>query len=127
LPTMDELKTIYNRNPENPDGRHFTNLIDITGAWVWGSEGWGNIWAFDFSRGSPAVGGSFGHGFYPDLSSARALPVRDAKHMKARVVVKDERRDKKGIASTSRKTVVASLGPGPTLSKPKEIAVTSDS
>jgi len=77
---MDELKTINNRNPLNPDGRHFTNLIDITAASVWGSEGWGNMGAFDFSRGSPAVGADDAYrSRYSRYYGARALPVRDVK------------------------------------------------
>ena len=123
MPTMDELETIYDRDLKNQHGYYVSKLIGITDARVWGSEGWGNMWAFDFSRGSPVVDGSFEtlyRSFH--LGSARALPVRDAKHMKARMVVKDERREKKGITSASRKTVVASLIPGPVVSKDGEIA-----
>ena len=78
LPTMDELETICTPDLENKHGCHVTKLIDIAGEWSWGSEGWGNMWAFDFNRGSPAVGG-FSGGWdwsFRYYGSARALPVR---------------------------------------------------
>lgn len=77
LPTMEELEMIYDRDMENEHGYHVTKLVDISDEWVWGSEGWGNIWAFDFSQGSPADHdlNNIGHyGF--SRNGARALPVR---------------------------------------------------
>ena len=81
MPTMDELKTIYDRTKKNPNGYHVTKLIDITGEWVYFSDGWGNTEVFNFYDGSEAARFSFdgggrnwtlqsGSGYY------RALPVR---------------------------------------------------
>ena len=77
MPTMDELETIYDGDMENKHGYHVTKLIDIAGEWIWGSEGWGNMWAFDFNRGSPAVDvHDDGRYRFDHYGSARALPVR---------------------------------------------------
>jgi hypothetical protein len=78
MPTMKELEMIYDRDMKNEYGYHVTKLIGITGEWVWGSEGWGNMWVFDFSRGSPAVDDSGGDRLWSyGPHGARALPVRD--------------------------------------------------
>ena len=122
MPTVDELEALYNKNLSNQHGYHITKLIDVGTDYIWADHGsWGGEAAFNFKLGSPAVDGyRDGRGIHS--RSARALPVRDAKHMKARVVVKDERKEKKGITSAPRKTVVASLTPGPVVSKDGEIA-----
>ena len=128
MPTMDELETIYDGDMENKHGYYVTKLIDITGERIWGSEGWGNMWAFDFNRGSPAVGDWVGSGRSRDghFYGARALPVRDSKDMKPRVVVKDEQREKKVITSAPRKTVITSLSPGTTIAKTKPQQIVRD-
>ena len=77
MPTMDELETIYDRYRKNQHGYYVTKLIDITGGYVWGYEGWGTIWAFNFSQGGRATGDSSGGN--ARIRSARALPVRTGK------------------------------------------------
>ena len=78
MPTMDELKTIYDWDMKNQHGYHVSKLIDIKGEWVWGSEEWSNINGFSFNEGSPAVGTSDGSSGWTRFgwNSARALPVR---------------------------------------------------
>jgi uncharacterized caspase-like protein len=78
LPTMNDLKAIYNRDLENKHGYHVTRLIDITGEWVWGSEGWGGEYVvYDFTRGSPAAGDHLDNVSWSNYNlSARVLPVR---------------------------------------------------
>ena len=122
MPTLDELETLYNKNLSNKHGYHITKLIDVDTDYIWANHSsWGGSAAFNFKLGSPGVGGSGGGDGYGRGGSARALPVRDAKHMKARMVVKDERREKKGIISAPNKAVVASLSPGSIVSKDGEI------
>ena len=79
LPTMEELETIYDDKFENEYGCHINELISITDSVVWGSEGWGKIWALDFKEGCPAHGGKTGSIWYRAFNSgvARVLPVRD--------------------------------------------------
>ena len=77
MPTMDELKTIYERAMKNQHDYHVTKLIDITDEWVWDSDGWGNIDGFSFLEGSRAVGDDE-HSMYwtAPHPSARVLPAR---------------------------------------------------
>ena len=79
MPTKDELKTIYDHAKKNRHGYHVTNLIDITGEWVFYSRGWGNIDAFNFYDDSNANSFRFGNGYWiyqSNSGSERALPVR---------------------------------------------------
>jgi len=79
MPTMDELEAIYDRDTINQYGYHVTKLIDITGEWVWASEGWGSVNAFSFTFGSTADEVASTHtawAFRTPSLGYRALPVR---------------------------------------------------
>jgi len=79
MPAMVELETIYDRDTTNQNGYHVTKLIDITGEWVWASEGWGFLSAFSFTFGSTADEVASTHtawAFRTPSLGYRALPVR---------------------------------------------------
>jgi hypothetical protein len=85
MPTVDELEAIYDHRTQNKRGYHVTKLIDITGDWVWCSEGPDSVTIFNFKDGSRALaffegpGSGTWYSTEESLSAAnRALPVRDA-------------------------------------------------
>jgi hypothetical protein len=85
MPTVDELETIYDPDLQNRQGFHVTRLIDITGEWVWCSEGPEFITTFNFKDGSRPLAFFEGPGSGTWYSTAeplptanRALPVRYA-------------------------------------------------
>ena len=55
MPTVDELEAIYDHRMQNKQGYHVTKLIDITGDWVWCSEGPDSVTIFNFKDGSRAL------------------------------------------------------------------------
>ena len=84
MPTVDELEAIYDHRSQNKQGYHVTKLIDITGEWVWCSEGPDSVNIFNFKDGSRALAFFEGPGsgtWYsteePLSGTNRALPVRD--------------------------------------------------
>jgi len=84
MPTVDELEAIYDHRSQNKQGYHVTKLIDITGEWVWCSEGSDSVTIFNFKDGSRALaffegpGSGTWYSTAEPLSTAnRALPVRD--------------------------------------------------
>ncbi len=87
MPTVDELEAIYDRRTQNKQGYHVTKLIDITGEWVWCSEGPESVNIFNFKDGSRALAFFEGPGsgtWYsteePLFAANRALPVRDTRY-----------------------------------------------
>ncbi len=71
MPTLDELRGIYDKSKKNRHGYHVTKLIDITACCPWASETRGSEAAyFGFTLGRRGWGGqSYSTHF-------RALPVR---------------------------------------------------
>ena len=39
MPSVEELESLYDQSIQNKFGFHVTRLIDISGEWVWCSEG----------------------------------------------------------------------------------------
>ena len=85
MPTVDELEAIYDPDLKNRQGYHVTRLIDITGEWVWCSEGPEFVTSFNFKDGSRPLAFFEGPGsgtWYsteePLPTANRALPVRYA-------------------------------------------------
>ncbi len=85
MPTVDELEAIYDPDLQNRQGYHVTRLIDITGEWVWCSEGPEFVTSFNFKDGSRPLAFFEGPGsgtWYsteePLPTANRALPVRYA-------------------------------------------------
>ena len=85
MPTVDELEAIYDHRSQNKQGYHVTKLIDLTGEWVWCSEGPDSVTIFNFKDGSRALaffegpGSGTWYSTEEPLSAAnRALAVRDA-------------------------------------------------
>jgi hypothetical protein len=85
MPTADELEAIYDQHIQNKQGYHVTKLIDISGEWVWCSEGPESVTTFNFKDGSRPLAFFEGPGsgtWYSTEDSVstvnRALPVRDA-------------------------------------------------
>lgn len=79
MPTLDELETLYDETMENRYGYHATELIQVSGQYVFAfSTRWGGQAAFDFKNGVPAVDGITVHknpAPFRDID-VRTLPVR---------------------------------------------------
>ena len=85
MPTADELEAIYDPDIQNRQGYHVNRLIDISGEWVWCSEGPDTVTGFNFKDGSRPLAFFEGPGsgtWYSTEESLsdvkRALPVRYA-------------------------------------------------
>ncbi len=115
MPTVDELEAIYDQHTQNKQGYHVTRLIDITGEWVWASEGPDSVTIINFKDGSRPLAFYEGPGsgtWYsteePLSAVNRALPVRDAGKRDgtfvayATRVVKDTKTDLEWFAGPNR-------------------------
>jgi hypothetical protein len=85
MPTVEELEAIYDQDIQNKQGFHVTRLIDISGEWVWCSEGPESVTSFNFKDGSRPLAFFEGPGsgtWYsteqPLAAANRVLPVRYA-------------------------------------------------
>jgi hypothetical protein len=81
VPTVDELRTIYNPGTKNEYGYSVTKLIRVSGEWLWADAGWGSIEPFSFTLGllaSSAYRGAGGSVGWAAMSGAGShlLPVR---------------------------------------------------
>ena len=141
MPTIDELETLYNEKLQNQHGYHVTKFIDIGADYIWADHSrWGGEAAFSFRLGSLAAGDDLHKRAY-QYHRARALPVRDASGIKPEAgipsiikhleIANDDsnQNSTSGVGSQKKitipspsKTVVASLPPGPVVSKGGEIA-----
>ena len=102
MPTVDELEAIYDPGLQNRQGYHVTRLIDLTGEWVWCSEGPEFVTTFNFKDGSRPLAFFEGPGSGTWYSTAeplptanRALPVRyagDIEKMKAALPLPQKRK-----------------------------------
>jgi len=88
MPNVDELESIYDQHIQNKQGFHVTRLINISGEWVWCSEGLDSVTSFNFKDGSRPLAFFEGPGsgtWYsteePLPTANRALPVRHADHV----------------------------------------------
>jgi hypothetical protein len=79
MPTVDELETLYDAKMTNRYDYHATELIQISGQYVFAfSTRWGGQAAFDFKNGVPAVDGVTVHRNPAPFRhiDVRTLPVR---------------------------------------------------
>ena len=143
IPTIDELKSLYNKKLKNQNGYHITKFIDVGNDYVWADQNsWGGEAAFNFKSGSMVVGRSAAsqHGLARH-NNARALPVRSARGIKPRATnisrtkhtatsrddanktsTSEVGSQSKGDNTMPKKTAVTSLISGPKTSKKGEIA-----
>ena len=111
MPTVDELESIYDQHIQNEHGFHVTRLIDISGEWVWCSEGPESVTSFNFKDGSRPLaffegpGSGTWYSTEEPLSAAnRALPVRYAgkKEKKTALHLPQEKRTKRCLNLSSQ-------------------------
>ena len=105
MPSLEELKTIFDPLTRNRSGYHVTKLIDITAELVWALEGPSTTSTFNFVDGSKGTafyeGPGSGTWYRPDKEGAlitRALPVRGVAKTRAIRKAKEIGRDAQFIA-----------------------------